>query len=95
MQMIIVLIEDSRDKLKEAVVEWKEELRIKGLKMNINKCNIMHVGRKGENSLRITFGGGQLVRVKEYKYLGVVFDRDARIDQQASNRMSKTNTRPI
>ena len=51
----------------------------------------MHVGRKGEHSLRITCGGEQLVQVKEYEYLGVIFVRDGRLDQEISNRVRETN----
>ena len=39
----------------------------------------MHVGRTGEQSLRISCDGEQLVQVKEYEYLSVIYDRDERI----------------
>ena len=88
----IVLAQDLTDKLQEDVVESKEELGRKGLKLNINNSKVMHVGRKGEQSLRITSDGGQLDQVKEYEYLGVNFVRDRRIEHEISDRLRKPNS---
>ena len=42
------LIQNSKDKLQDTVVEWEEEVGSKGLELNIKKSKVMHVGRKGE-----------------------------------------------
>ena len=62
------------------MAEWQEELGRKDLEINIKKNKVIHVGRKGKRSMRITCDSEQLVQVKEYEYLGVIFDRDGRIE---------------
>ena len=50
-----MLKQDSMNKLQEAVVETKEELGRKRLELNIKKSQIIHVERKGDQSLRMTW----------------------------------------
>ena len=77
------------------MVERKEELERNGIKLYIKNSKVIRVGRKGEQSLRITCDGEQLVQVKLFKlyeYWCVIFDRDERIYQETTNRVRKVNS---
>lgn len=86
----IVLIADTNEHLQEAVTEWEAELERKGMVLNANKCKVMHVGRE-ESNVRVHCRGEELEMVEEYTYLGTVISRNAKMDNELSNRIKKAN----
>lgn len=87
----VVLIADTREKLQAAVDEWSEELLRKGMEINATKSKVMLVGREDEDHPLITCNGVPLEKVDTYQYLGTIFCRDGRIDQEVLNRVKKAN----
>lgn len=86
----VVSIQHSGHKLQDALVEWKEQLGRKGLKLNIKKSVVMHVVRKGKQSPRI-WANEHLAQVKEYEYLHSIII-EVTIDQEISNCVRKSNS---
>lgn len=86
----VVLIADSMEKLQQAVIEWYEELRRKGMLINTNKSKVLHVGRQQED-IHIYCNGEELEVVMDFTYLGAVIDRSGKVDSEITNRISKAN----
>ena len=44
----LVLVAQSKEELREKVLQWKECMELKGLKVNIEKTKVMRSGKSGE-----------------------------------------------
>lgn len=66
------------------MIEWKEELGTKGLKLNIKKINVMHVGKNEEQFLRIGTSRNMNILVS--------FLKEGRTDREISNCVRKANS---
>ncbi|XP_022203759.2 uncharacterized protein LOC111060407 [Nilaparvata lugens] len=87
----IVLIADSERKLKAAVIEWNEEIKRKGMELNINKSKVMVVnGTEGERVI-MEVEGRQMEQVKSYEYLGTIINEDGKLDEELRNRINKAS----
>ena len=89
----IVLIADTQERLQHAVNEWYEELRRKGMEINIDKSKTMRISKEEQlENLRIRCGEGTMQEVDSYEYLGTIISRDGKIDQEVLNRTRKTTS---
>ena len=43
----LVLVTQSKEELRERVLQWKECMELKGLKVNIEKTKVMRSGKRG------------------------------------------------
>ena len=70
----MVMFAEDKEMLRRALVvlgEWCEEWSVK---VNINKCGVMHMGIKGvkRSGQRFGMNGEVIVNAAEYKYLGCI-----------------------
>jgi hypothetical protein len=89
----IVLIANTAAKLQQAVTEWTETLKEKGMSVNTAKTKVMQVGRTEEqiSNVSIMCNGVQLEQVQSFEYLGTVFHQCGKIHLETLNRVKKTN----
>lgn len=90
----IALIADTPEKLQQGIMEWYEELRRKGMEINIEKSKVMWISKqdRSEDELNIECDGKTLERIDTYEYLGVIISSDGRIEQEVLNRVKKATT---
>lgn len=82
---IVVLAPNERN-LQHNMSIWDEELRKKGMKININKTQTMIVSRHG-NRHNISIGNTSLEQVHKFKYLGSTISEDGKIDIEINERI--------
>lgn len=87
----VVLIADSVGKLQNAVTEWTETLRERGMEVNKDKSQVMMVARTDEQVSPITIDcGGQLLeQVEAYVYLGTTIHQTGKLQGEIRNRVKK------
>lgn len=87
----IILVADRQERLQQAVEEWNEELKLKGMTINTEKSKVMWVSKKdkSEEDLLILCEGKVLERVESFEYLGSILTSDGRIDQEILHRTKK------
>ena len=91
----VILAEDERsmrwglDTLAEWCSEWAVEI-------NVEKCGVMHVRKKGVKRTEVKFyvGGDEVKVVEEYKYLGCVVNEHLQSARMAEER-AKAGTRAL
>jgi hypothetical protein len=81
----IALITDSEEKLKEAVIEWTEILRGKGMAVNDMKSKVMRVCRIGDQvgNLHIMCNNIELEQTTNFEYLGTIIHQNGKIEEEA------------
>ena len=67
--IIIVIVAEHREELQGALEEWNEMFKKHGLKMNLDKTEVMWVGKHREE-LNIRLEGKDIKQVKNCVYLG-------------------------
>lgn len=72
--------------LQEKLNRWTEELKSRGMKMNIKKTKVMHVGRE-HKSISLTSEQEPLEQVNKMKYLGVIIDREGNMEDEIGERI--------
>jgi hypothetical protein len=89
----VVLITDSEEKLKGAVIEWTEILRGKGMAVNDMKSKVMRVCRIGDQvgNLHIMCNNIELEQTTNFEYLGTIIHQNGKTEEEALNRVRKTN----
>ena len=66
----IVIVAEHREELQGALEEWNEMFKEHGLKMNLDKTEVMWVGKHREE-LSIRLERKDIKQVKHFVYLGV------------------------
>jgi hypothetical protein len=78
----LVLMEETKEKLQERLVEWQLRLENKGLKMSNKKTEVMVCSKEGVESIKVMDKNmNELRQVDSFKYLG------SRMDKQGSSGM--------
>ncbi|XP_039298113.1 uncharacterized protein LOC120354733 [Nilaparvata lugens] len=77
------------EKLQQAVTEWSEELKGKGMVLNVRKSKVMVVSKVGGENVEIRVDGEMLDQVSKYEYLAAWFSEDGKIDVEVLNRVRK------
>ena len=77
--------EDSLRKSLNCLVEWCEEW---GVGINVSKCGIMHMRKKGvvRSKMSYSIGGKDLPLVSNYKYLGCTVDEHLDLDDMVKDK---------
>lgn len=87
----IVLICDTKEKLKQALLEWQEELKRKGMTINASKSKILVLSRDEEETVEVVCNGEVLEVVENFIYLGSNINKQGKIDGEIANRIAKAN----
>ena len=77
------VLQEDLDKIQEWAKKWKMEF-------NVDKCKIMHIGRKNPKS-EYSMNGTKLTETKEEKDLGVTIDCRLEFDRHIKNIVAKAN----
>ena len=70
----LVIVAENREELQGALEEWNQMFKKHGLKMNIDKTEVMCVGKQREE-LDIRLEGRYIKQVKNFVYLGDIYLR--------------------
>ena len=65
----LVIVAEHREELQGALEEWNEMFKKHGLKMNVDKTEVMCVGKQ-RDELNIRLEGKDVKQVKNFMYLG-------------------------
>ena len=90
----MVLLADTEEKLQRLMDELNEQCRIKGLKINKSKTEVMGVTKRRERlDVNISIEGVAIKQVEKFRYLGSVVNEDGRCDGEIRARiaMGKAN----
>jgi hypothetical protein len=89
----ILLIADSCRKLQQAVTEWSETLKERGMTVNKAKSQVMVVARTEEQveEIAITCDGVGLTQVSNYEYLGTTIHQTGKLREEIRNRVKKAS----
>lgn len=90
----IVLIAETQQKLQQAITEWSETLKDKGLMVNTEKCKVMQMGKTDEDIeiIQIECNGKILEQVKSYEYLGTIIQQNGKVREEILNRTRKASS---
>ena len=75
----LVIIAEFREKLQGTLEEWNEMFKKHGLKMNLDKTEVMWVGKHREE-LNIRLEGKDIKQVKNFVYLGGNISENGRVE---------------
>ena len=87
-----MLLSDSEENLQIIVTTWAEQLKLKNMETNVAKCKVLHVTKKKkEDSIppNIKIGTNAFEVVDQFKYLGTIFSRNGKIEQEIKNRITQ------
>ncbi len=82
----LVIVAEHREKLQGALEEWNEMCKKHGLKMNLDKTDVMSVGKQREE-LNIRLEGKDIKQVKNFVYLGRNISENGRVDVEVRRRI--------
>lgn len=86
----IALVTDTPEKLQTLVKIWHEKLKDKSMQVNVSKSKILHITKDKEPEItRIIIDGNELEEVEEYKYLGTIFTRNGKINNEIKHRVKQ------
>ena len=75
----LVFVAEHRKELQGALEEWNEMFTKHGLKMNLDKTEVMCVGKQREE-LNIRLEGKDVKQVKNFMYLGGNISENGRVE---------------
>ena len=82
----LVIVVEHRKELKGALEEWNEMFKKHGLKMNLDKTDVMWVGKQREE-LNIMLEGKDIKQVNNCVYLGQNISENGRVDVEVRRRI--------
>ena len=81
----LVIVAEHREKWQGALEEWNEMFKKHGLKMNLDKTEVMSVGKQREElNIRLE---GKDVKVNNVMYLGGNISENGHVDVEVRRRM--------
>ena len=80
------VVAESEEDLQREIDRWVEILRRYGMKMNVEKSEVMLVART-QREVIITVEGQRLKVVTDFKYLGVNFNNEGEMDREINSRI--------
>ena len=86
----VAVICDNERKLQETAEKWNRIMNEYGMKININKTEVMSISRQ-DKQLNIRIGNGQLRQVTSFDYLGSKFTENNSQEAEIDNRINKFN----
>ena len=82
----LVIVAEHREEWQGALEEWNEMFKKHGLKMNLDKTEVMWVGKHREE-LNIRLEGKDIKQVKNFVYLGGNISENGRVDVEVRRRI--------
>lgn len=88
-----VLLAESEEKLQNLIDALTESCGRKGLKININKTEVMGITKRNERlRVRIIVQGRLIKQVENFKYLGSIISENANCDKEIKTRIGIAKT---
>ena len=78
-----------REEIEEDIKRWNECFIRKGMKMNVEKTEILTVSRREEHEFSITIGNKGVKNTNIFKYLGSVITKEGGNKRDISERINK------
>ena len=75
----LVIVADHREEVQGALEEWNDMCKKHGLKMNVDKTEVMWIGKQREE-LNIMLEGKDIKQIKNVVYLGGNISENGRVD---------------
>ena len=82
----LVVVAENREELQGALEEWNDMFKKHGLKMNLDKTEVMRVGRQREE-LNIRLEEKDIKQVNNFVYLGGNISENGRVDVEVRRRI--------
>ena len=82
----LVIVAEHREELQDALEEWNDMFKKHGLKMNLEKTEVMWVGKHREE-LNIRLEGKDIKHVKNFVYLGGNISENGRVEVEVRRRI--------
>ena len=82
----IVIVAEDREELQGALAEWNDMFKKHGLKMKLDKAEVMWVGKQREE-LNIRLEEKYIKQVKNCVYLGGNISENGRVDVEVRRRI--------
>ena len=82
----LVIVAEHREELQGALEEWNEMFKKHGLKVNLDKTEVMWVGKHREE-LNIRLEGKDIKQVKNCVYLGGNISENGRVEVDVRRRI--------
>ena len=82
----LVIVAEHREELQDALEEWNEMFKKHGLKMNLDKTEVMWVGKHREE-LNIRLEGKGVKQVNNFMYLGGNISENGRAEVEVRRRI--------
>lgn len=83
-----LLVAESEEKLQEMLNRLEESTKKMDLRINISKTKVMVFGGENGDASEITLNGEKLERVKDFIYLGRMYQEDGNIDGEIERRVA-------
>ena len=84
--LVNVIVAEHREELQGALEEWNDMFKKHGLKMNLDKTEVMWVGKQREE-LNIRLEEKDIKQVKNFVYLGGNISENGRVDVEVRRRI--------
>lgn len=86
----LVITADTEEELQQRYLVWKGSLERRGMKVNTGKTEVMMSSREGHEEMNITSeDGGILKQIREFKYLGSVFEEGGGTEKAVRQRVQE------
>ena len=82
----LAVVMESKQELQEVLVEWKDLFERHGLRMSLDKTEVLSVGSQRQE-LGITLGGRDIKQGDSFTYLGGMISGDGRSDGEVRKRI--------
>lgn len=82
----IMICTSTETHLQEKLIQWTQELKRRGLKINVQKTKVMHIGKESK-SIEVKINEDTLEQVDSFKYLGVIIDREGNMEEEIQERI--------
>ena len=82
----LVIVAEHREELQDALEEWNEMFKKHGLNMNLDKTEVMWVGKHREE-LNIRLEGKAIKQVNNFVYLGGNISENGRVEVEVRRRI--------
>jgi hypothetical protein len=87
----LALVADAREVLREMIDAWNDVLKMNGMKINVDKTEVMVMGKEQEN-LNMILDERELKQTDNFKYLGVSFGSENSATRELDCRRGKFNS---
>lgn len=84
------IISENKKQIKEVMTRWNDGLKRIKMKISKTKTEVMNINRNIRD-ININFEGQQLKQVKNFKYLGVIINKNNLQEKKMTNKITTFN----